>query len=79
MTVAFNDVVLLKDLLSKENLPSFTDTDTIAKQLKSFHWRRKNYCTAINVLAMALYRLFAANDGMLVLCVYLTVNLPFLM
>lgn len=63
MTVAFHDVVLLRELLSSEIVPSFTDSDTIKKQLKAFHWRRKNYCTAINVLAMALYRLFAANDG----------------
>lgn len=63
MTVAFNDVVLLRDYLSKENVPSFADTDIILQQMNSFHWKRKNYCTAINVLAMALYRLFAANHG----------------
>ncbi|KAI8377498.1 squalene epoxidase-domain-containing protein [Radiomyces spectabilis] len=63
MTVALNDVVLLRDLLSKDNIPSFTATDLIQQQLKSFHWQRKRYCAAINVLAMALYRLFAAaND-----------------
>ncbi|CAO3616543.1 unnamed protein product [Mucor hiemalis] len=61
MTVAFNDVVLLRDFLSKENITSFADTDIILQQLNTFHWKRKNYCTAINVLAMALYRLFAAN------------------
>lgn len=72
MTVAFNDVVLLRDLLSKEIVPSFTDTNTITKQLKTFHWKRKNYCTAINVLAMALYRLFAANDGKLCTIVFIT-------
>lgn len=63
MTVAFNDVVLLRDYLSPENVPSFAETDIILQQLNSFHWKRKNYCTAINVLAMALYRLFAANHG----------------
>ncbi|KAI8327715.1 squalene epoxidase-domain-containing protein [Choanephora cucurbitarum] len=61
MTVAFNDVVLLKQLLSPENIPSFTDSSAIKRQMKTFYWKRKNHCTAINVLAMALYRLFAAN------------------
>ncbi|KAI7867051.1 squalene epoxidase-domain-containing protein [Mucor mucedo] len=61
MTVAFNDVVLLRDFLSPQNVPSFTDSELVIQQMNSFHWKRKNYCTAINVLAMALYRLFAAN------------------
>lgn len=63
MTVAFNDVVLLKDYLSHENVPSFADSEVILQKLNEFHWKRKNYCTAINVLAMALYRLFAADEG----------------
>lgn len=63
MTVALNDVVLLREFLSPENVSSFTDYEIIQNQMKSFHWKRKNYCTAINVLAMALYRLFAANHG----------------
>lgn len=65
MTVALSDVVLLQELLSPENIPSFTETDIILQQLNVFHWKRKKYCTAINVLAMALYRLFAADNGML--------------
>ncbi|KAI8976764.1 squalene epoxidase-domain-containing protein [Pilobolus umbonatus] len=64
MTVAFNDVVLLRELLSYENVPSFTETDLILQQMTSFHWKRKRYCTAINVLAMALYRLFAAEENL---------------
>ncbi|KAI7906776.1 squalene epoxidase-domain-containing protein [Cokeromyces recurvatus] len=64
MTVAFKDVILLQELLSKEIVPSFTDTNVISYQLKTFHWKRKNYCTAINVLAMSLYRLFAANGNL---------------
>jgi squalene monooxygenase len=63
MTVAFNDVVLLKELLSPDKIPSFTQTDLIIQQMSTFHWKRKNYCTAINVLAMALYRIFAANES----------------
>ncbi|KAI7852981.1 squalene epoxidase-domain-containing protein [Circinella umbellata] len=62
MTVALNDVVLLKDYLSPESIPSFTETDVVVQQMNAFHWARKSYCTAINVLAMALYRLFAAED-----------------
>ena len=61
MTVALNDVVLLKDYLSPESIPSFTETDIVVQQMDAFHWARKRYCTAINVLAMALYRLFAAE------------------
>lgn len=63
MTVAFNDVAILKKMLSPENVPHLTDSELVVKQLKKFHWKRKRYCTSINVLAMALYRLFAANDG----------------
>ncbi|KAI7872179.1 squalene epoxidase-domain-containing protein [Spinellus fusiger] len=63
MTVALNDVVLLSELLSRNEIESFTDTDLILEKMNTFHWKRKKYCTAINVLAMALYRLFAAaND-----------------
>ncbi|ORX46338.1 SE-domain-containing protein [Hesseltinella vesiculosa] len=62
MTVALNDVVLLADLLSPDSIPSLTDVDAVMKQMSRFHWKRKKYCTAINVLAMALYRLFAAED-----------------
>ncbi|CEG64142.1 Putative Squalene monooxygenase [Rhizopus microsporus] len=62
MTVAFNDVAILKKMLSPENVPHLTDSELVVKQLKKFHWKRKRYCTSINVLAMALYRLFAAND-----------------
>ncbi|KAG0168574.1 Squalene epoxidase [Apophysomyces sp. BC1034] len=62
MTVALNDVILLRELLNKENVPSFADTDLIIQSMDAFHWKRKKYCTAINVLAMSLYRLFAAND-----------------
>ncbi|CDH51967.1 squalene monooxygenase erg1 [Lichtheimia corymbifera JMRC:FSU:9682] len=63
MTVALQDVVLLKELLSPESIPSFTETDVIIQQMGAFHWARKRYCTAINVLAMALYRLFSAQDS----------------
>lgn len=61
MTVAFNDVVVLRDLLSPEKVPTFKDTPSIKQAMKSFHWRRKNTASVINILAQALYSLFAAN------------------
>ena len=61
MTVAFNDVVLLRDLLSPEVVPSLGDTKIVLKQMKTFHWKRKNLTSVINILAQALYSLFAAN------------------
>ncbi|KAF1808618.1 squalene epoxidase [Eremomyces bilateralis CBS 781.70] len=63
MTVAFNDVVVLRDLLAPEKLPNFEDTKAVLKALKSWHWRRKNLTVVINILAQALYSLFAADDA----------------
>ncbi|MCJ1473951.1 Squalene epoxidase [Lambiella insularis] len=65
MTVALNDVVLLRDLLCPENVPDLGDTKLVIKQMKTFHWRRKNLTSVINILAQALYSLFAANDPQL--------------
>lgn len=61
MTVAFNDAVLLAELLSPERVPQLGDTKAVLKQMGTFHWRRKNLSSVINILAMALYSLFAAN------------------
>ena len=65
MTVAFNDVVLLSDLLSPQNVPMLDDTKLVLKQMRSFHWRRKGLTSVINILAQALYSLFAADDSQL--------------
>ncbi|KAL8926167.1 MAG: hypothetical protein Q9208_003070 [Pyrenodesmia sp. 3 TL-2023] len=62
MTVAFNDVLMLRDLLSPDNVPDLGDTQRVRKQMRNFHWRRKNLSSVINILAQALYSLFAAND-----------------
>lgn len=62
MTVAFNDVVLLANLLAPERIPDLSDTKAIQAAMKEFHWQRKNLSSIINILAMALYSLFAAND-----------------
>ena len=61
MTVAFNDVVLLSTLLHPRVVPRLNDTATVIKQMTAFHWRRKRLTSVINILAQALYALFAAN------------------
>ena len=61
MTVALNDVLLLKDLLSPSAVPNLGDTKLVLRQMRTFHWRRKNLTSIINILAQALYALFAAN------------------
>lgn len=61
MTVAFNDVVLLRDLLSPETVPDFGNTKLVLEQMERFHWQRKNLTSVINILAQALYSLFAAS------------------
>jgi squalene monooxygenase len=62
MTVAFNDVVLLSDLISPERIPNLGDTVAVQQAMKDFHWQRKNLASIINILAQALYTLFAASD-----------------
>ncbi|CEL00523.1 Putative Squalene monooxygenase Erg1 [Aspergillus calidoustus] len=62
MTVALNDVVLLRDVLSPKNVPNLSNTSLVLKQLSTFHWRRKMGASVINILAQALYSLFAADD-----------------
>lgn len=61
MTVAFSDVVLLSELLSPDNVPRLEDTRIVLKQMRAFHWRRKLRVSVVNMLAMALYTLFAAS------------------
>ncbi|KAI9832184.1 MAG: hypothetical protein M1819_004536 [Sarea resinae] len=62
MTVAFNDVVMFADLLSPQNVPSLADTKKVMQQMSTFHWQRKSLTSIINILSMALYSLFAADD-----------------
>lgn len=63
MTVAFNDVVLLSGLL--EHVDDLGDGKSIRGVMKQFYWKRKNLSSIINVLAMALYSLFAADSPQL--------------
>ncbi|KIW96953.1 uncharacterized protein Z519_02344 [Cladophialophora bantiana CBS 173.52] len=65
MTVALSDVVLLSELLSPIKVPDLADTKLVLRQFRAFHWRRKNLSSVINILAQALYSLFAADDWQL--------------
>ncbi|KAK3318416.1 squalene epoxidase-domain-containing protein [Apodospora peruviana] len=65
MTVAFNDVVLLADLLHPDRVPNLGDDVAVRDAMKTFHSRRKALTSIINVLAQALYSLFAAHDPQL--------------
>ncbi|KAI2618871.1 SE-domain-containing protein [Hypoxylon sp. NC1633] len=63
MTVALNDVVLLRELLSPQKIPDLGDSAAVGRAMSAFHWRRKRLTAIINVLAMALYALFAARGA----------------
>ncbi|KAL2153172.1 hypothetical protein VTH82DRAFT_4327 [Thermothelomyces myriococcoides] len=65
MTVAFNDALILSSLLSPDRIPSLQDYGAVRAAMATFHWRRKRLTSMINVLAQALYSLFAANDWQL--------------
>ncbi|XP_013404628.1 squalene monooxygenase [Lingula anatina] len=61
MSVALNDVVIWRDLL--KDISDLYDYDKITKALNTFHVRRKNnHSFVVNILAQALYELFAATD-----------------
>jgi squalene monooxygenase len=65
MTVAFNDAVLLSELLSPERVPNLSDAAAVQCAMRQFHWQRKSLSSVINILAQALYCLFAADDRQL--------------
>jgi squalene monooxygenase len=65
MTVAFNDALLLASLLAPDAVPSLADRAAVRAAMAAFHWRRKSLTSIINVLAQALYSLFAADDWQL--------------
>jgi len=60
MTVALNDVVVLRDLL--ESVSDLSDWKQIKKALHRWHWDRKPLSSTINILSVALYDLFGADD-----------------
>ncbi|OSX62814.1 hypothetical protein POSPLADRAFT_1141655 [Postia placenta MAD-698-R-SB12] len=63
MTVAFNDVVMLKELFGGVN--DFSDWRQVSRVLHRWHWRRKRFASTINILSVALYDLFGADDELL--------------
>lgn len=65
MTVAFNDVVILSELLSPAKVPSLNDEAVLQSAVAEFYWRRKAFSSIINCLAQALYSLFSADDPQL--------------
>ncbi|KAF5024712.1 hypothetical protein F66182_3196 [Fusarium sp. NRRL 66182] len=65
MSVAFNDVVILSELLHPDRVPDLADDKAINSALDQLYWKRKPLTGIINVLAQALYSLFAANDRQL--------------
>ncbi|KAF2235837.1 ERG1 squalene epoxidase [Viridothelium virens] len=65
MTVAINDAVLLGELLSPQRIPKLSDTAAVLVAMRQFHWSRKSLTSVVNILAQALYSLFAANDSQL--------------
>lgn len=62
MTVALNDVLHLSRLLSPASVPNLEDTSAVLAAARAFHWQRKDSSSVINILAMALYSLFAADE-----------------
>lgn len=59
MTVAFNDVVILTDLL--RSVQHLDDWVCITQILHTWHWSRKPLGSTINILSIALYDLFGAE------------------
>ncbi|KAI2635522.1 squalene epoxidase [Xylaria nigripes] len=62
MTVALNDAIIVSEELSPEKVPNLGDYAAVRRAMATFHSRRKNLTSIINVLAQALYGLFAAED-----------------
>uniref|UniRef100_A0A672HGH9 Squalene monooxygenase n=1 Tax=Salarias fasciatus TaxID=181472 RepID=A0A672HGH9_SALFA len=64
MSVALNDVRIWRDLL--KSIPDLYDDSALLQAKKKFHWERKSsHSFVVNVLAQALYELFAATDNSL--------------
>ncbi|XP_044064522.1 squalene monooxygenase [Siniperca chuatsi] len=64
MSVALNDVRIWRSLL--KNIPELYDDGAMLQAKKKFHWERKSsHSFVVNVLAQALYELFAATDNSL--------------
>ncbi|BGP56206.1 hypothetical protein JCM8202_002097 [Rhodotorula sphaerocarpa] len=73
MTVAFSDAVLLTELLGggesvgdvhgdERGVVDLEEWHEVTERLEEWHWKRKGVASCINVLSMALYSLFGADD-----------------
>ena len=63
MSVALSDITIWRELLRP--IAKLTDYDQVLGALRVFHLRRKNnHSFVVNILAQALYELFAADNGM---------------
>ncbi|KAJ9111405.1 hypothetical protein QFC19_001174 [Naganishia cerealis] len=63
MTVALHDAVLLTEYLKpSDELFDLHDWDTIRYKLQDWYWKRKHLAGVVNVLSIALYDLFGADD-----------------
>ncbi|KAL2084293.1 hypothetical protein ACEWY4_019811 [Coilia grayii] len=64
MSVVLNDVRIWRGLL--QSIPDLYDNATMLQAKRKFHWERKSsHSFVVNVLAQALYELFAATDNSL--------------
>ncbi|KAG6827569.1 hypothetical protein H0H87_004427 [Tephrocybe sp. NHM501043] len=60
MTVALNDVVTLRTLLAP--VDDLQNWKQVKKVVRQWHWSRKPLSSTINILSVALYDLFGADD-----------------
>lgn len=62
MSVALHDIIIFRELVS--NLKDLVDYESLLRVSKRLYGERKNsHSFVVNVLSMALYELFAANDS----------------
>ncbi|EPX74354.1 squalene monooxygenase Erg1 [Schizosaccharomyces octosporus yFS286] len=62
MTVCFHDAYLLSRFIAPNVVPDLYDYDNVISQTNKLHWKRKGYSFVINVLSIALYKLFAPKN-----------------
>ncbi|NXL85849.1 ERG1 monooxygenase, partial [Alectura lathami] len=64
MSVVLNDVKIWRSLL--QDIPDLYEDSGVLKAKKTFYWsRKKSHSFVVNILAQALYELFAATDDSL--------------
>uniref|UniRef100_A0A8C3RTT6 Squalene monooxygenase n=1 Tax=Chelydra serpentina TaxID=8475 RepID=A0A8C3RTT6_CHESE len=62
MSVVLNDIKIWRSLL--QDIPDLYEDSAILQAKNTFYWsRKKSHSFVVNVLAQALYELFAARDG----------------